>query len=108
MCVCFLSPDALLLKVLTNNPKRNLYKCLIFLQDKDVFMSAWKAGKIQWFNPEKDEGIIVDIEGGDLFYINKKTAEKLKAHKGRKKGRSVKYKTKSDYRATKVDDIQVI
>lgn len=47
-------------------------------------MSAWKAGKVLWFDRETGEGVVVDREGRS-FYLNEGA---LKAN--RKKSRNKK------------------
>ena len=71
-------------------------------------MSAWKAGKIQWYNTDGEEGIVIDKESGAVFYLNKATSDDIKKIKGRKKGKKIRYKTKEDFRGISVSIIKEV
>ena len=47
-------------------------------------MSGWKAGKIEWFSDDFEEGMIVDTEDGEFYYLNSSAAKKFKELKGKK------------------------
>ena len=69
-------------------------------------MSAWKAGKVHWFNPEEEEGMIIDKETGAVFFLNQLGSKELNSFKGRKKGKQIEYKTKEDFRGISVNKVR--
>lgn len=58
-------------------------------------MSAWKAGKVQWFDDESGKGMIVDLKNGESFFVNYRSIESEKARKSLKRGEVVDYKSKA-------------
>ena len=58
-------------------------------------MSAWKAGKVQWFDDVEGKGMIVDLKNGESFYVNYKCIESEDNRKSLKKGEVVNYQSRS-------------
>ena len=70
-------------------------------------MSGWKAGEITWFSEEFEEGMIVDTEDGDFYYLNRTAVKKLKEIKAKKKKlKKLKFKISESLRSTKVTDVE--
>lgn len=71
-------------------------------------MSAWKAGEIQWFSDEFEEGMIVDLEDGQFYYLNFSAAKKLKELKKTKtQAKRVRFKLNSSKRSSQASDIKL-
>ncbi|MFG1503688.1 hypothetical protein [Halobacteriovorax sp. ZH5_bin.2] len=72
-------------------------------------MSAWKAGEVQWFSDEFEEGMVVDLKDGEFYYLNLSAAKKLKElSKGNKEGAKVKFKTNTSKRSKQAADIKLL
>ena len=54
-------------------------------------MSAWKDGKVQWFDLEKGEGMIIDKEDGSSYYFHYSAIESKQKFKKLDKGKEVKF-----------------
>lgn len=71
-------------------------------------MSDWKTGKIQWFSDDFEEGMIIDTEDGEFYYLNTSAAKKYKELKGKKKSpEDIKFKLTEGPRSTKATDIRL-
>lgn len=71
-------------------------------------MSAWKAGKIEWFSDDFEEGLIVDTENGDFYYLNLSAAKKLKSIKKKYKLiKNLKFKIQEGPRSIRAIDIKI-
>lgn len=71
-------------------------------------MSAWKAGEVQWFSDEFEEGMIVDLENGEFYYLNLSAAKKLKEiSKGKTTTTKVKFKVTNSKRSSQASDIKL-
>jgi cold shock CspA family protein len=71
-------------------------------------MSAWKAGEIQWFSDEFEEGMIVDTKDGEFYYLNLSAAKKLKElTKDNKQTKKVKFKLNTSRRSNQASDIKL-
>ena len=57
-------------------------------------MSAWKAGKVQWFDDENGKGMIIDTENGESFFVNYRSIQSKEERKSLKKGSEVKYQSR--------------
>lgn len=51
-------------------------------------MSAWKVGKVLWFDQSAGEGVIVDKKGKS-FYVNQASLKNSKASTSKTKPKSV-------------------
>jgi cold shock CspA family protein len=54
-------------------------------------MSAWRDGKVQWFDLEKGEGMIIDKEDGSSYYVHYSAIKSKEKLKKLNKGRNVKF-----------------
>jgi hypothetical protein len=70
-------------------------------------MSAWRAGKIQWFSDDFEEGLIVDTEDGEFYYLNTSAAKKLKSIKNKKNLEDIKFKLTTGPRSVKATDVKI-
>lgn len=71
-------------------------------------MSAWKAGKVQWFDLEKGEGMIIDKEDGSSYYFHYSAIESNKKFKKIEKGSEVKFKLYENLYMKQVDKVTEI
>ena len=72
-------------------------------------MSAWRSGKIQWFSDEFEEGMIIDCEDGEFYYLNISAAKKIKElNKKRNKSKDIKFKLNSSKRSRQASDIKLV
>jgi cold shock CspA family protein len=55
-------------------------------------MSAWKAGKVQWFDDESGKGMILDLKDGRMFFVNYQAINTTKKWKSLKEDQDVKFK----------------
>lgn len=46
-----------------------------------LVMSAWKAGKVHYWDPDKGTGMILDTEDGDFFFVHYSAIESKNEHK---------------------------
>jgi len=67
-------------------------------------MSAWKAGKIQWFDETSEEGMIVDLKDGTPYYVHISAVDKKKIKK-MSKGKEVKFKLYENLYSKQVEDV---
>ncbi len=71
-------------------------------------MSGWKTGTIQWFSDDFEEGMIIDSEDGEFYYLNTSAAKKYKELKnGKKKLEDIDFKLTEGPRSTKATDIKI-
>ena len=68
-------------------------------------MSAWKDGKVQWFDLEKGEGMILDKEDGSSYYFHYSAIDSKKKFKEIEKGRDVKFQLYENLYMKQVDKI---
>jgi len=68
-------------------------------------MSAWKAGKVQWFDLEKGEGMIIDKEDGTSYYFHYSAIESKQKFKKLDKGRDVKFQLYENLYMKQVDKV---
>lgn len=69
-------------------------------------MSAWKAGKVQWFDEKSGEGMIVDLEDGTPYYVHYSTIVSEETHKKLKKGKKVEYQLYENIYSKRVDRVK--
>ncbi len=69
-------------------------------------MSAWKAGKVQWFDDSSGEGMIVDEKTGQTFYVHYSTIVSEETHKKLLKGKKVKYQLYENLYSKRVDKVR--
>ena len=68
-------------------------------------MSAWKDGKVQWFDLEKGEGMIIDKEDGSSYYFHYSAIESKQKFKKLDKGREVKFQLYENLYMKQVDKV---
>ena len=68
-------------------------------------MSAWKAGRVQWFDLEKGEGMIVDKKDGTSYYVHYSAIQTKEKFKKLKKGQKVKYRLYENLYMKQVDKV---
>ena len=71
-------------------------------------MSAWKAGKVQWFDDLTGEGMITDTGDGNTYYVHYSAIESKKKRKTLKKGGKVKFKLYINRYLKQVDKVQEV
>lgn len=71
-------------------------------------MSAWKAGKVQWFDIEKGEGMIVDLKDGSSYYVHYSAIESKEKFKKLEKGEEVKFSLYENLYSKQVDRVKEI
>jgi len=69
-------------------------------------MSAWKAGKVQWFNDEDGKGMIVDLEDGRMFYVNYKAIQTKKKWKSLKEDQLVEFELVEDFSSNYIREVR--
>ena len=69
-------------------------------------MSAWKAGKVQWFDENSGEGMIVDLKDGTPYYVHYSTIESSKKDKKLKKGKEVEFQLYTNLYSKRVDKVR--
>lgn len=75
-------------------------------QGRRVCMSAWKAGKVQWFDEESGEGMLIDEIDGQSYYVHYSTIVSEKTHKKLMKGKKVKYQLYENLYSKRVDRVE--
>lgn len=68
-------------------------------------MSAWKDGKVQWFDLEKGEGMIIDKEDGSSYYFHYSAIESKQKFKKLEKGREVRFQLYENLYMKQVDKV---
>lgn len=69
---------------------------------------GWKAGKVQWFDLEKGEGMIVDLKDGSSYYVHYSAIESKEKFKILEKGKEVKFSLYEDIFSKQVDKVKEI
>lgn len=69
-------------------------------------MSAWRAGKVQWFNDDDGKGMILDLEDGRMFYVNYKAIRTNKKWKTLKEDEDVKFKLVEDFGSNYIKEVR--
>lgn len=68
-------------------------------------MSAWKNGRVQWFDLERGEGMIIDKEDGSSYYFHYSAIQSKDKFKKVEKGRQVKFKLYENLYMKQVDKL---
>ena len=68
-------------------------------------MSDWKDGKVQWFDIDKGEGMIVDKEDGSTYYFHYSAIVSKEKFKKLDKGREVKFQLYENLYMKQVDKV---
>lgn len=71
-------------------------------------MSAWKAGKVQWFDEETGKGMIVDLADGTPYYVNYTSIQSKKKWRSLNEGVAIKYTLKADSEFDYVEKIKEV
>ena len=69
-------------------------------------MSAWRAGKVQWFNDEDGSGMILDLEDGRMFYVNYRAIKSGKKWKSLKEDQDVKFELVEDFSSNYIKEVR--
>ena len=69
-------------------------------------MSAWRDGKVQWFNDEDGKGMILDLEDGRMFYVNYKAIQTKNKWKTLKADDDVKFELVEDFGSNYVKEVR--
>lgn len=70
-------------------------------------MSAWKAGKVHFWDPDKGTGMILDTEDGDFFFVHYSAIDSKKKVKNLKRNQEVKFQTYKNAYSEKVQKLRV-
>ena len=68
-------------------------------------MSAWKAGRVLWYDQISEEGLVIDTDG-NTFYVNKAASVENTAHL--KDNSKVKFTVYDNGYISQIDNIKVI
>lgn len=71
-------------------------------------MSAWKAGKVQWFDLEKGEGMVIDKDDGSSYYFHYSAIQTKEKFKKVEKGSDVKFQLYENLYMKQVDKISEV
>ena len=69
-------------------------------------MSAWKAGKVHWWDESKGKGFIVDSDDGELYVVHYSTIDSDKRKKNLKVNQKVKFKIYENAYSAKVEKVK--
>lgn len=69
-------------------------------------MSAWRAGKVQWFNDEDGKGMIVDLEDGRMFYVNYKAIQTNSKWKSLKEDQEIEFDLVEDFSSNYIREVR--
>ena len=70
-------------------------------------MSAWKAGKVHFWDPDKGTGMILDTEDGDFFFVHYSAIDSKKKVKNLERNQEVKFQTYKNAYSEKVQKLRV-
>jgi cold shock CspA family protein len=70
-------------------------------------MSAWKAGKVHYWDAEKGSGMILDTEDGDFFFVHYSAIDTTKKVKNLEANQEVKFKTYKNAYSEKIQKLKI-
>ena len=70
-------------------------------------MSAWKAGKVHYWDPDKGTGMIIDSEDGDFFYVHYSAIDDDSGFKNLNVNENVQFKTYKNAYSEKVSKVKI-
>jgi cold shock CspA family protein len=71
-------------------------------------MSAWKAGKVHFWDEEKGSGMILDTKDGDFFFIHYSAIDSKSNVKNLAQNQEVKFKTYKNAYSEKVQKLKIL
>ena len=69
-------------------------------------MSAWRAGKVQWFNEDDGKGMILDLKDGRMFYVNYKAIQSKEKRKSLKEDQDVEFELIEDFSSNYIREVR--
>jgi cold shock CspA family protein len=71
-------------------------------------MSAWKAGKVHYWDPNKGQGMILDSENGDFIFVHWSAIQTKDEFKNLERNQKVKFQTYKNAYSEKVKKLKLV